>query len=180
MISLFYPTCLASRQAGQIASCVCNRTRLQARRRANKQAGKQTSAHARKHARKHADKRASKRASEQARKNASKRARTHARKPARTRERKQARTHVSNEPHKQATNQATGAIMLSTDIVADWGSAALLTVILHDANARGPAFLSWSECVLGPCVCGGCVVGTQKIVASPMNLKELLWSPCGR
>ena len=51
---------------------------------------------------------------------------------------------------------------MTPEIVAGWGSVALLTVILHDANARGPAFLSWSECVLGPCVCRGGVVGSQK------------------
>ena len=51
---------------------------------------------------------------------------------------------------------------IASEIVADWGSVALLTAILHCANARGPAFLSWSECVLGLCVCRGCVVGSQK------------------
>ena len=51
---------------------------------------------------------------------------------------------------------------IAAEIVAGWGSAALLSGILHGANEGGPAFLSWSECVLGLCVCRGCVVGSQK------------------
>ena len=116
--------------------------------RASEQARKQARTHASKQARANAANQAIAQAREQASKVASKQSRKHAR--------KQADTQADNQPSKGAT------MTMTAEMVVGWGSASLLTVILHDANARGPAFLSWSECVLGPCVCRGGVVGSQK------------------
>ena len=131
----------ACMQACQDASTHCHEgTRLESSRegfgtrlrpppiaRASEQARKQARTHASKQARANAANQAITQAREQASKVASKQSRKHAR--------READTQAGNQPSKGAT------MTMTAEMVVGWGSAALLTAILHDANARCPAFL---------------------------------------